>query len=104
MGANKAMKAITNARIIVNEGVITGKALIYDETIKGIVPETSLAEYKVKEVLDAEKRYLAPGFIDIHVHGCAGHDTMDGTAIALEAISSELASTGVTAFLPTTMT
>ncbi len=48
--------------------------------------------------------YLAPGFIDVHVHGAGGADTMEGTSEAFDTISSSLAKTGTTAFLPTTMT
>jgi N-acetylglucosamine-6-phosphate deacetylase len=45
-----------------------------------------------------------PGFIDIHIHGGVGHDTMDATYEALNAISIHLAKHGVTSFCPTTMT
>lgn len=45
-----------------------------------------------------------PGFIDLHVHGALGHDTMDATPAALEAMARFFASHGVTGFLATTMT
>lgn len=45
---------------------------------------------------------VIPGLIDIHIHGCLGFDVMEGNA--LEPMSKYLASRGVTAFLPTTMT
>ena len=54
--------------------------------------------------LDASGCTLLPGFIDLHVHGGAGHDTMDATPTALAAMSAFFAQHGVTAFLPTTMT
>src|SRR4051812_42699180 len=47
---------------------------------------------------------LAPGFIDIHVHGGAGHDVMEGTAPALTAVETLLARHGVTSYCPTTVT
>jgi N-acetylglucosamine-6-phosphate deacetylase len=47
---------------------------------------------------------LSAGFIDIHIHGSAGCDTMDDREDALSIMSRKLPSTGVTAFLPTTMT
>lgn len=53
---------------------------------------------------DASGCVVLPGFIDLHIHGSAGHDTMDATPQALIAISAFLASRGVTAFTPTTMT
>ncbi|MCD7723813.1 MAG: N-acetylglucosamine-6-phosphate deacetylase [Clostridiales bacterium] len=45
-----------------------------------------------------------PGFVDIHIHGCAGADASDGTAESLEKMSKHLAKCGVTSFCPTTMT
>ena len=54
--------------------------------------------------LDASGCTLLPGFIDLHVHGGAGHDTMDATPTALAAMAAFFAQHGVTAFLPTTMT
>lgn len=47
---------------------------------------------------------LAPGFIDLHIHGSGGHDVMEGTPEALKAVESRLATTGVTAYLATTVT
>ncbi len=47
---------------------------------------------------------IIPGMIDIHIHGAAGADCMDGTQEALEIISKHLPSEGTTSFLATTMT
>src|SRR5436853_2372240 len=54
------------------------------------------------EVVDLKGGYLAPGFIDLHVHGGAGHDFMDGTEEAFRAICRAHARHGTTALLPTT--
>ncbi len=54
--------------------------------------------------LDVSGCTILPGFIDLHVHGGAGHDTMDATPAALAAMAAFFAQHGVTAFLPTTMT
>ncbi len=48
--------------------------------------------------------YLAPGFIDIHIHGAGGYDTMDDNNEAINEISKKIIGSGVTSFLPTTMT
>jgi len=48
--------------------------------------------------------WICPGFVDIHMHGIGGFDTMDGTPDALKVISRALARHGVTSFLATTMT
>lgn len=60
-------------------------------------------------ILDGDGRdmsglILIPGFVDIHIHGGNGGDSSDGTADALDKISTYLAKNGVTSFCPTTMT
>ena len=47
---------------------------------------------------------MAPGYIDLHIHGSAGYDVMDETADALPAIEHLLAQHGVTSYFPTTLT
>ncbi len=47
---------------------------------------------------------LLPSFVDIHIHGSAGHDVMEGAPSAVAAIGRFLASRGVAAYLPTTVT
>lgn len=55
-------------------------------------------------VTDVADGWICPGFLDIHMHGIAGYDTMDATPESLQAISTALARYGVTSFLATTMT
>jgi N-acetylglucosamine-6-phosphate deacetylase len=47
---------------------------------------------------------MAPGFVDLHIHGSAGYDVMDESAEALPAIEQLLARHGVTSYFPTTVT
>jgi len=47
---------------------------------------------------------MAPGYVDLHIHGSAGYDVMDDTAEALPAIEQLLARHGVTGYFPTTVT
>ena len=56
------------------------------------------------EVLDAKGDYLIPGLLDIHFHGCAGHDFSDGTEEALEAIGRYELEHGITSICPASMT
>ena len=51
-----------------------------------------------------EEATLTSAFFDIHVHGAAGHDAMEGTAEAFGYIGRFLATKGVAHFLPTTVT
>jgi N-acetylglucosamine-6-phosphate deacetylase len=56
------------------------------------------------EIVDYKGDLVCPGFIDIHVHGGAGVDTMDSDPEALIRLSTYLAAGGVTGFLATTHT
>ena len=47
---------------------------------------------------------MAPGYVDLHIHGNAGYDVMDDTGEALPAIEQLLARHGVTSYFPTTVT
>jgi N-acetylglucosamine-6-phosphate deacetylase len=53
-------------------------------------------------IVDASECYVAPGFVDLHVHGVLGHDTLDGDG-AIARIAALLPRYGVTAFCPTTV-
>lgn len=61
------------------------------------------AERGVRRV-DLAGRFLAPGLIDVHVHGALGYDTMDATPAALREMAAYYARHGVTGFLATTVT
>ncbi|MGB9598147.1 MAG: N-acetylglucosamine-6-phosphate deacetylase, partial [Candidatus Poribacteria bacterium] len=54
------------------------------------------------KIIDAEGKWVLPGFIDIHCHGGKGCDVMDGKFSDIETIAKYHASGGTTAFLPTT--
>ncbi len=54
--------------------------------------------------LDAKGRYVAPGFIDLHVHGGGGHDFMDGSLNAFLKVAETHARFGTTSMVPTTLT
>ena len=82
----------------------TELVLCYDERIMSIVPAAEFTAEGVDKIIDASGAYVAPGFVNVHIHGCDGADTMDEDADALGKIAAFQARTGVTSFLPTTMT
>jgi N-acetylglucosamine-6-phosphate deacetylase len=55
-------------------------------------------------ILDYPDATLAPSFLDVHTHGAAGHDAMEATPEALNAIGRFLAVHGTGSFLATTVT
>ncbi|SCY36642.1 N-acetylglucosamine-6-phosphate deacetylase [Alkaliphilus peptidifermentans] len=95
------MNAIINGRIILRDKILDNKVLIYDEKI--IIISDDIPDDEI-EVLDAKGQYISPGFIDIHIHGAFGYDTMDDNPKAIEAISQKICQNGVTGILATTMT
>ena len=95
--------------ILLKHGEIyTEKEIIYDGDVlisEGKIVEIGKGLYNVDaEVIDLKGKKIVPGFIDIHIHGGVGHDTMDANYEALNAISVHLARHGVTSFCATTMT
>ncbi|HYE81090.1 MAG TPA: N-acetylglucosamine-6-phosphate deacetylase [Clostridia bacterium] len=97
-------RAIINGRIITPKGILTGSAVIFDDRVLAVVPESETGHFDIAEKLDVEGCFVSPGFIDIHTHGAVGHDIMDGSAEGIRLISEKFASFGVTGFLATTMT
>ncbi len=90
---------------IVNDAfeVVKADILVNGETIEKI-GELCPCCTEGHEVLDFTGKLILPGFVDIHIHGCAGADTGDATPEALETMSAYLAKNGVTSFCPTSMT
>ena len=99
---------IHNGRIVTSEGVLSrGTVLVKGGKIVEVVEGDLGVEGGPGEgavVIDAGGRYVAPGLIDIHVHGGGGHDFMDGTVEAFLGVAALHARYGTTAMLPTTMT
>ena len=107
------IKAIVNGKLIMRDKVIQGHVIIFNIKIIDIIDNDNYIKYKkefkekYKKVIleiDAKGKYVSPGFIDIHIHGSGGYDTMDATQEALRVISTTIVANGVTAYLPTTMT
>ena len=83
---------------------ITGRLVLDDEVTPGTITieDGVIASVGVQRVrgAGADGPYIAPGFVDVHVHGGGGHDAMGGRA-ALDGMARHLLRHGVTSFLPT---
>ncbi|HEX4632143.1 MAG TPA: N-acetylglucosamine-6-phosphate deacetylase [Chthoniobacterales bacterium] len=89
-----------NARLILPDGIRDGLELVVEDgKIAEIREQSSLAES-----IDLRGNYLAPGFIDLHIHGALGRDTMEAKAEAFRAICDYHATGGTTSLLITTVT
>ncbi|MBI3264765.1 MAG: N-acetylglucosamine-6-phosphate deacetylase [Acidobacteria bacterium] len=96
------MLILAGADIVLADRVVTrGTVVIEGRRILEVRPgdvSGSAADVRV----DLAGYYVLPGFIDVHVHGVAGHDVLDGPA-AVSSIAATLPRYGVTAFCPTTV-
>lgn len=93
-------RCIVNGKIILHDGVVETNIFIENDKIVAISDEQP-TDY---EIIDAKGLYVSPGFIDVHTHGRAGSDTMYDSFDDINTISKATLKTGVTSFLPTTMT
>src|SRR4029077_13534391 len=92
----------TNARLIFPDGVRDGLEVVVREgKIVAIREQTQAPE---QEIVDLGGNYLAPGFIDLHVHGALGRDTMEASAEAFRSVCDFHASGGTTSLLLATAT
>lgn len=96
------MKAIVNGKIILKDSIVDDYALLYTDKIEGIVLKNLVPNDA--ELIDANGGYVAPGLIDLHIHGYLGKDVCDGEEESIKTISKGLLANGVTGYLPTTMT
>lgn len=96
------MKAIINGKIILKDRVVEDGVLLYSDVIEGVVKKDQIPEGA--EIIDANGGYVAPGLIEMHIHGYLGKDVCDGEEESLRVIAEGIVQNGVTAFLPTTMT
>lgn len=96
------MKAVINGKIILKDGILEDHALLFSDVIEAVIPQDKLPENA--EIIDAKGGYIAPGLIDLHIHGYLGRDVCDGDENSMRTISKGLLANGVTGYLPTTMT
>jgi N-acetylglucosamine-6-phosphate deacetylase len=90
---------LSNARLILPDGIRDGQEVVVEN---GKIAE--IRERSAAESTDLGGNYLAPGFIDIHIHGALGHDTMEASPEAFQAICDYHATGGTTSLLLTTVT
>jgi N-acetylglucosamine-6-phosphate deacetylase len=91
-----------NGTILLADQEFAGEVLVDGERIRGVHIAGHPRMTPPDESVDLEGGYLAPGFIDLHVHGGVGADFMDGTPDAFRTVCRAHARHGTTALLATT--
>ncbi len=86
-------RTVVSGRLVLDDRVAHGRIVVSDGAIADVIVDGG----------GGEGPYVAPGFVDVHVHGWGGHDAMGGHA-ALEGMARALLRRGVTSFLPTAVT
>lgn len=86
------MRALVGGEIVCTD-------ILFDNRIRAVHEKGAFEEIELPS-----NALVLPGFIDEHVHGAGGADTMDATSAALKQMAHTLAAEGTTSFLATTMT
>ncbi|ACU03000.1 N-acetylglucosamine-6-phosphate deacetylase [Pedobacter heparinus] len=99
---HKRLKIYNGKLITPYKTIQQGVLLIEDGKIVGL--QEGNADFPDAHEINARGNYIAPGFIDLHIHGGGGHDFMDNTVEAFLGIAETHARYGTTAMCPTTLT
>ena len=99
------MPAFTAARLLTPREIVERPWMLVDQ---GHITEIASRDVRPLPAgtspVDLGPHVVAPGYVDLHIHGGAGYDVMDDTPEALPAIERLLALHGVTSYFPTTVT
>jgi N-acetylglucosamine-6-phosphate deacetylase len=87
-----------DGRLVLDDRVAVGRLAIKGDRIAAVEVDDDARPSE-----HSREPYVAPGFVDVHVHGWGGHDAM-GDRTALDGMARRLLRRGVTAFLPTAVT
>ena len=98
-GAEKAMRQIRGELYTEAFRFEPGILIIEDDCIMSV---KSCGEDEL--TAEEKERYILPGLVDIHFHGCGGYDLCDGTVTALRGMATYELSHGITSVCPATMT
>ena len=99
------MLAFTAGRLLTPTDAVEHPLMLVEQgRIVDISPRSSRLVPAGVSTADFGNSVMAPGYVDLHIHGSAGYDVMDDATEALPAIEQLLARHGVTSYFPTTVT
>jgi N-acetylglucosamine-6-phosphate deacetylase len=96
------MLVLAGGDLVLPDRILTSASLVIDKGRIAALEARARAEVSGAAIVDVRECYVVPGFIDVHVHGVHGYDTLDPGEPVSE-IASRLPQYGVTAFCPTTV-
>src|SRR5687767_3548482 len=97
------MLRFRNGYIVTERELLTNSVVLTDAArITYVGPGIEAPSTPAARTIDLNGGYLVPGFIDLHVHGGANADFMDGTEVAWQTVRSAHAKHGTTSLTPTT--
>ena len=93
---------LRGARLALSDRAVENAGLLVDSgRIRAIVEQGQTIPRGVGRTIDLTGLTIFPGFIDIHIHGAVGVDTMEADADGLYRVALFLAQNGITGWLPT---
>jgi N-acetylglucosamine-6-phosphate deacetylase len=98
---------LVNARLVLPDEIVRGTLAVRGGCIQKIskaAGKTSSQTVRPDGTIDLKGGFLAPGFVDLHIHGAMGHDTMEATPQAFRAITEFHLRGGTTSLSLTTLT
>src|SRR5436190_23795421 len=94
---------LSNARLLLPDRLVRGHLRVREGKI-AVISEQPLEAGPGELAVELSGQFLAPGFIDMHIHGAQHRDTMEATSEAFETICRHHARGGTTALALTTVT
>jgi len=93
---------LRGARLVLPEGVTVGKSVRVERgRIARLLDDSGAGNDAASRELNLEGLTLFPGFVDVHIHGAVGVDTLEAGPEDLHRVALFLAQSGVTSWLPT---
>ncbi len=96
------MIALVGGDLVLPDHLVRGGSLVIDDARVAAIDPRSGVDPDDAQIIDIHGCYVVPGFVDVHVHGIDGHDTLD-EGDAVSRIAQLLPRYGVTAFCPTSV-
>ena len=93
---------LSGGTLVTPNQVLPGYTLIIENEKICAVQAGEIQPEENAQVVDVSGKWVAPGFVDVHMHGAVGVSAMDSTTESLHKISRYITRFGVTSWLPTT--